>query len=163
MLKLYEIRAEYDSLISEAEAVAAENDGVIPDWLADRIDELGESLEAKAANCGHVYKNATSEAEAIALEIKRLTARKRSCEALADSMKLYLSRCVLPGMRIDLPSVAISWRSSEETVIDDMAALPQEYCKVEFTPRKTEIKKAIKGGAEIPGCHIEQKSNIQIR
>ncbi len=59
----------------------------------------------------------------------------------------------------------ISFRASEQTVIDNADAVPEEYMTVKttYTPNKTAIKEAIKAGKEVPGAHLEQKKNIQIK
>lgn len=67
--------------------------------------------------------------------------------------------------RIDGARVSISFRNSEETVIDNMDELPKEFIKekVTYSPDKTAIKQAIKAGKEVNGAHIEKKKNLQIK
>lgn len=163
MLHLYEIRPEYDAAVSEALAYAEEHDGEIPTELSDKIDLLASTLEEKAIGAGHIIKNSKAEAEAIAEEIRRLQARKQTIMSIADSLKAYLERHIIPGMKINTPTVAISWRSSKETVIDDLGALPAEFQKITIEAKKKDIKDAIQRGETIAGAHLENKNNLQIK
>ena len=62
-------------------------------------------------------------------------------------------------------SASISFRKSEQVAIDNEADLPEEYKReiVTIKPDKTAIKSAIKAGKGIPGAHIEECINIQIK
>lgn len=59
----------------------------------------------------------------------------------------------------------LSYRKSEAVVFTDEALIPAEYKKEKLTISvdKTEIKKAIKAGAEVPGAEIEVRQNLQIK
>ena len=62
-------------------------------------------------------------------------------------------------------TAAISFRKSEQTIIDNAKLLPSEFVKekVTYAPDKTAIKNAIKAGQDVPGAHIETVNNIQIK
>lgn len=163
MAKLYEIRAEYNGLLELAEQHAEVNDGEIPDWLFEKIDALENSLEEKAISCGHIYKNNLSDADAIDVEIKRLQARKKHCENVAESMKRYLQSWIPAESKFKSPTVSIGWRKSKQVIVDDLALLPKKYIKIIEEPIKKEIKKAFESGELFSGAHIEEKQNIQIK
>jgi hypothetical protein len=163
MIKLYDIRAEYDSAMAYAREVAEQNEGVLPDDLSDMLDGLAEDMESKVLNCGAMYKNALASAEAIDSEIKRLTARKKALTGEAEWLKGYIERHALPGVKYETAMCSIGWRKSQETVIDDMALVPQEYCRIKIEPTKSEIKKAILAGGEVPGARVVNKNSIQIK
>jgi hypothetical protein len=162
-LKLYEIKAEYDLLLASANEVAEANGGEVPGWLFDKLNAIEEAMETKVANCGGMYKNLSGEAEAIAAEIKRLTARKKAAENQADWLKGYIASCVPSGSKISTPQCAISWRKSEVVVIDSEILVPDEYCKIKREVSKTMVKDAIKANQVVLGAHIEEKQNIQIK
>jgi len=162
-LKLYEIHADYEQLMDEARAYAAEHDGEIPPELDAAIEEVSATYEAKVINCGHMYKNITAEAEAIKAEEKRLADRRKGLEREAEWLKSYISREALPGVKYNYPTLAISWRSSKETIILNEAEIPEEFCRVKIEPNKTEIKKAILAGRTVPGAQVENKQTIQIK
>ena len=59
----------------------------------------------------------------------------------------------------------LSYRKSEAVVLTDEAVIPDEYKKEKLTVSidKTEIKKALKAGTEVPGAVIEVRQNLQIK
>ena len=67
--------------------------------------------------------------------------------------------------KVDTPTMKLSLRRTQATVIDDLDALPKEYktVKVETVADKTAIKKAIQSGGEIPGAHLEENASLQLR
>ena len=67
--------------------------------------------------------------------------------------------------RIDGISATISFRKSEQTIIDNETEIPDEFIAVTMVkkPDKTAIKNAIKSGREIKGAHIETVKNLQIK
>lgn len=58
-----------------------------------------------------------------------------------------------------------SLRKSSPLDIDDIRAIPPEYIKREVieTPMKNEIKAALKKGIEVPGAHIGERKNLQLK
>ena len=60
--------------------------------------------------------------------------------------------------------MALSVRKSQVVDIWDVREIPDEYMKqADPTPDKAAIKKAIKGGAEISGASLVDRSNLQIK
>ena len=59
----------------------------------------------------------------------------------------------------------LSYIKSEAVVFTDEAKIPAEFKKEKLTISvdKTEIKKALKSGTEVPGAMIEVRQNLQIR
>ena len=162
-MRLYDLKAEYDLLILKVNQLAEENEGVIPDEMSEKLDQVSNDLEDKIINCGHAYKNYLAEAEGIDSEIKRLTGRKNTAKSTAEWLKKYMASCVPAGYKYTSPTISIGWRNSKSVVIDNEAEIPEEFFKVEKSPKKTEIKKAIESGFNISGAHIEEKQNIQIK
>jgi hypothetical protein len=162
-LSLYAIREDYEQLIEQAMAEAAENEGVISDALAEALEEVSESLESKIINCGHAYKNRLAEAEAISAEVKRLQARAKAANGAAEWLKRYIERNATAGTKFNYTTISIGWRKSQETVISDEALIPQEYCKIKVEPSKSLIKEAIVKGIDVPGAQVVEKINIQIK
>lgn len=165
MLKLYEIKKEYDTAIELALEYAEANNGDLPEFWDKELEALEGTLDEKRISCAHVYKNLSSEADAIKAEEKKLAARRKALENAADRVKGYLVINTPVGTKIDTPTAVISWRKSEQTVIDNVEAVPEQYKRTEVivTPDKAAIKKAISSGQEIPGAHVEEKQNLQIK
>ena len=82
---------------------------------------------------------------------------------LADATSEVLQACGIE--RIDGVQSVISFRRSEQTVIDNESELPAEYIvtKITTVPDKTKIKNAIKAGQEVAGARLVEKRNIQIK
>ena len=59
----------------------------------------------------------------------------------------------------------LSYRKSEAVVLVDETLIPTEFKKekVSVSIDKTEIKKALKEGKEIPWAVIETRQNLQIK
>ncbi len=162
-LQLYVIKNEYDALMAQAEDYAAENEGVIPDDLSDRLDEIGECYQEKMENCGLIVKNCLVEAEAIRNEEKALAARRKSLENRAEWLKNYMSDNMDVGETFETPKVKVSFRRSESVEITNADAVPDDYCKITREVSKAAIKAAIKAGSAVSGAQMVEKYNIQIK
>ena len=81
---------------------------------------------------------------------------------MGDSLTLACERT--GTMKIDNVYARISFRSSEQTIVDDESLLPAEYFTETITrkPNLTKIKEDIKKGKEVQGAHIQKKNNINI-
>lgn len=100
-------------------------------------------------------------------EIKRLMELKQAHDkkiSSADKQIDYLLKLFkIEKMQTEINE--LSYRKSEAVVFTDEALIPSEYKKEKLTISvdKTEIKKAIKAGAEVPGAEIEVRQNLQIK
>lgn len=72
---------------------------------------------------------------------------------------------VLNGQKFFTNKVAISFKKSTQVVMMDDAVIPLEFRKekVEVTPDKNGIKKALNDGAIIPGFSLKENTNISIK
>lgn len=58
--------------------------------------------------------------------------------------------------KVELPVATLSIRKGvNSVVIEDLEAIPQGYRRVEVVPLKTEIKKALEKGDDIPGARLQ--------
>lgn len=110
------------------------------------------------------YKNDAAEAEAIKLEISRLTARKKYCEKRAERFKAAAADA-LDGEPYKSGKVAARWTTSDVSVCDDESATPDEYIRVTVKkePDKKAIKAAIKSGVDVPGWRIEKSRSMSVK
>lgn len=110
------------------------------------------------------YKNDAAEAEAIKLEISRLTARKKYCEKRAERFKAAAADA-LNGENYKSGKVAVRWITSYKTTSDDENIAPDEYMrvKVEKKPDKGAIKAAIKSGVDVPGWWIAESKSMSVK
>ncbi len=155
------IRNILDSLYSQAD-----EDGVVPDSEFEELEALNEERKTKLENTALYYKELRAEADAIALEAKKLTARAKAADTKAESLKKYLAMSMLKNGDADVVTskVKVTFRASERVIIDDEGILPKECLteKITYTPDRAKIKEAIKSGSVITGAHIESVQNIQI-
>lgn len=164
-ITLHEVSGEYMRLMDEADAIAEDNDGIIPDDLSDKIDALGESRTEKIKNCVHFFKNLSAEADAIKNEKDALAAREKSLRRKVNWIEGYIRYNVREGELFSAPTYAIKWRKSSAVEITNLDMVPLELCKEYIKePVKTLIKQAEKDGEDISKyAAIVQHNNMQIK
>lgn len=166
MLNIYQLSDDY-LMLADKLADTADEDGVVDESLLPVVSEAKELVKQKGESIGGVIKTLSARKSEIDIQIERLKQMSDVLDSRASYLKNALSevlqRCGIE--RIDGVHSTISFRASEQTVIDDESELPEEYIvtKIETKPDKTKIKNAIKSGAVIPGAHIESKRNLQIK
>ena len=129
----------------------------------ERLNGLQMERDEKIENAALYYKNLLSDADAYKAEKQAFADREQAARKKAESLKQYLDYA-LNGEGFKTAKVAISFRTSERVVIDDLSQLDMAYVKfAEPTADKTAIKKAIMGGVEVVGAHIESAKNMQIK
>lgn len=166
-MNLYNLTSEckglYDAILATADEETGEADLSLVTALAERQEEW----DKKAVSVACVFRALGEDSDRIGREIERLTAMKKRLDRERERVKEGLdAACRALGVESVKGMYAnISYRASEQTVIDDELSLPEEYLTVKktYTPNKTAIKEAIKAGKEVPGAHIERKKNIQIK
>lgn len=165
-MKLYEIANDYLALMQAVE------DGDIPEEaIADTLEAIGGEIEVKADNIACLLKEIDSDCEAIRAEERRLAERRRTKERLYERIKQYLSEELLRiGMaKVETARNRISFRKSESVDLsDDFITWAMEnrddlLSYAEPTANKTEIKRALKEGAEIVGATLVTKQNLQLK
>lgn len=162
-MTLYEISDKIKRLLylDDRTAVDAET-GELFDEAA--IDALDMARHDKIDNVIRFWKNLGAEADALEAESKNLSARARALRNKRDWLEGYLTRHMAPGEKFDSVAGTVRWRTSHPLAIDvPISRIPQQFIRVTFAPKKDEIKKALKGGMEIPGVRLDTCLNIQIR
>ena len=166
-MKLYEIANEYLDLLQAIE------DGEIPEEaIEDTLEGIAGEIESKADDIACLLKNLSAECVAIKAEDASLAERRKVKENAHERIKKYLSE-VLQRTGIDKVESArnvITFRKSESVELDDDAFISwatqnRDDLLTYSAPKanKTEIKKALKSGAEIVGAQLVQRNNIQIK
>lgn len=166
-MKLYELENAYLSLLQ-----MIDDEELPEDAITDTLEAITGEIEVKADNIACMLKNIEADITAIKTEESRLAERRKAKEKTHEKLKQYLS-VTLQRMNIDNVETArnkITFRRSEAVELDvetfmawaltnrdDLLSYPAP------TANKTEIKKAIKGGAEIVGAQLVSKQNIQIK
>ena len=157
----------YEALYNRLISAMDEDTGEVDIELANALAEKQEEFAVSATNYASVIralKAKQSEAEA---EIARIKAISDKLGKVVERMTNGLSEACqrLNIEKLDGLHAQISFRKSEQTIIDNIEALPKEYIneKVTYTPNKALIKAALKAGKVIDGAHIETVKNIQIK
>lgn len=173
MSKLYEINAEIARLTNMVEYNAEVGGFVDLDtgeiMSEEELDGLFSGLEMEKKDIliwlAKETLNLRAEADALKAEEKRLKERRERFERKADRFEAIIDReCA--GETTELDVATMRYRKTKAVVISDPAAAIKwlqenghEECLKIADPevRKTESKKLMDSGVEIPGMEIEQR------
>lgn len=164
-MTLYELTAEYSSLLDAIEA------GEIPEEaIADTLEAVEGEFYAKCDNVACAIKNLLAEAEMIRAEEKKLKARREAKEKSAARLKDYLDNALknTGKDKFETARAAGSYRKSVGVVVDDAfylwAKRHKEFLKIaDPTPDKIAIKEALDAGKSVKGASLETRYNLIIR
>lgn len=166
-MSLFALTGEYQKLYNALMESVNEETGELDIDISKELEQVEGEFTAKAVAVATVYRKLKLDSSELDGEIKRLKAIKDRIDKQSDRVKEYLSMaCESVGItNISGIYANISFRKSEETVIDNQDLLPAEYIveKTTYSPDKVKIKAALKAGKEVQGAHIEEKQNIQIK
>lgn len=166
-MNLYNLTTECKSLYDDIIASADDDTGEVDLSLVNALSVRQEEWNDKAIAVACVYRALDEDSARVGREIERLTAIKKRLERERDRVKEGLANaCNALGVeKVQGMYANISFRASEQTVIDNEGEIPDEYMTVKttYTPNKTAIKEAIKAGKDVPGAHVEKRKNIQIK
>lgn len=162
-MSLYELDTKIKACIQlDAEHVVDTEDGEILNLQQFEALQMERGQKIEGMCC--YIKNLMAEAVAYEAEEKRMRERRAAKEREIDRCKGYLAG-VLYGEKFETPRCKISWRKSEICNVLNIDAVPDEFkrTKVTIDADKTAIKKAIKGGTEVPGAEVIQKLNMTLK
>lgn len=126
-------------------------------------------LESKADNIcryiDHLQAVAKFRKEQSVRLAELAAADEKRAQSLTDYMLKVLTRLQPDARNFSLPTHELRSRRSEAIEIDDEDLIPDDLFKIKTTrtPDKTAIKAAIKGGQEIVGAHLVQRTNWTIK
>lgn len=163
-MTLYEITEEQRKL----EAMLEESEGVLTPEIEQLLEVNKYNMESKAANYRNAILMNKATIEQAKEEKKRLDAFIKSKERANEAMSTRLRDAML---MFDINKFEIdggvggtlSFRKSEQVVIDDENEVPESFRKVTWTLDKTAIKNSIKAGVNVPHACIEERMNLQIK
>ena len=164
MRKLYEIRADIQEAlnprISEDDALNDEMENpATPEQIRDNLTALGLEFDEKLENCLAYCKNLKAEEDAIADEIRRLTARKKALQNKQASIKEYtlaeIEATERMGITAGIHKGTIA-KSRDAVVVLDEHAVPDRFVEIITKVDKREILDWYKRTGEIvAGTEIE--------
>ena len=162
-MKLYEIPEEYRKVLEGVHVDEETGEILGTDALVEFAGDLNETIK----NTGLYLFELDSEAQQIDAQIKRLKARKDGMKRRADTLKnLMLDAMTSSGLKkVSDPLVTVYLRKSTATIVDNMELIPKDLLrvKVETSPDLVAISKTIKSGIEVPGAHLEERQNVNIK
>ena len=168
-MSLYAINAELSELLERGFEIDEETGELIED-IEDKLTSLQMAEQDKLENIALYIKNLDAEAWAIGEEMKKLADRKKAKQNRVESLKKYLSGYLQNTQKdkFETAKVRLSFRKSEVVDYDDSFmrwALEQDrYLRYkEPDVDKAALKKALKGGEEVPGATLLTKQNLQIK
>lgn len=166
-MKLYELANDYLALLD-----AIDNDEIPEEAIADTLESITACIEDKADSIACLLKSLDAACIAIKAEETRLAERRKAKEKAHERIKQYLSETLQrAGLdKIETARNKITFRKSESVEVDEAAFIEwaqknRDDLLTYSAPKvnKTEVKKALKGGAEIVGAELRIKNNIQIK
>jgi len=164
MSNIYQIGQEY----LELSEILQDNGGELTEELELRLAINESNLVEKSTGYIQVIKSLDSENDIIDSEIKRLQGlksnRTKTINRLKETVKDEM--LIFGKDKIETPLYKITFRSSKSVEIYDADLLPPECLKVEVVTKpisKTDIKKLIDSGKEIPGAKVVENRNLQIK
>lgn len=169
-LTLYGISKEMMAMEELWEMAIDEETGEIKDVAL--LEELQQGIETtlkeKSADIVKYYKNRDSLVESIDKEIKRLQEMKKIGEKKQDSFKNYIKMCMekMGVKKIETPNGNISLRKTPESVeLIDEEIIPEKFKTIVQVEKisKTDIKKALQEGEEVPGAILKRGMSISIK
>lgn len=163
MATLWEINSQIEEILMFEDMVDPET-GEVREDLMEKLDQLEIDRDEKLENIGIVMKELNAEIIAIKSEIDALKKRMTSKANRLDRISKYVSH-TLGGKKFESPKVAFSFKRSEKVDIVNEDLVPEEYCdyRTEKKVIKTDIKKALKDGKEVPGCILVENMNLQVK
>jgi hypothetical protein len=158
-MNLYQINQTIANLMTP------DDDGVIADDAFDQLHLLSLAADEKLESIGCLLKDWQAEADAIKAECIVLTERRRVIEARADRLRKYaaMQMTAMGKRKLETPRCVLALRPSKAVEVLDEAKIPDAYFAIKRTVQKSEIAKAIKAGAEVPGAVLVERENLTVK
>lgn len=163
MAKLYELNEQLESLLMlESGNFVDTATGEI--LTKEAVDELEMAREEKIEGCLLFVKNMNAEAEMIDAEIKKLEARKKTCENKADWCREYVQN-TLKGEKFKTARVAVSYTNRKKVEFTgEIIDVPNEFLRFkEAELNKVAVLAALKEGRAVPGCQLVDNVTMNIK
>lgn len=160
-MKLFEINEAIERCVLDGDNVVDTETGEVLD--VEALNSLKMAFAEKAENIAMFIRNLDAEAAALKEQKNIFAARQKAAENKRDALKEYLAMC-LQGKPFKTDRVKVTFRKSEAVKVTDQVSIPDRYFYfADVKVDKTEIKKALKAGENVPGCVLEEKQNIQVK
>ena len=163
-MKLYEITAEYASILHEL----YEEDGTLNPQALAKLEDNEIAMEKKAIAIASFIKNMDAERHAIDEAKKAMTEREKRFKKRIDDLEDYL---LVNMERRGINHISCAYfdikvkKCPPSVDIYDEIALPDEYkrTKTEIVADKIKMKDEMIAGVVIPGANLKNKMRLEIR
>ena len=164
-MKLYELDNQYLEAINNAVCVDEETGEVFINQ--DLIDALQGTYETKIDNIVCVIKEMQALSDAIKKEEEALNKRRKTLDKKIDWWKGYIAHSLeLRGLeKLETPRNRLSFRTSKSVQVTNESLIDDRYF-ITVLDKKLDKKMLLadlKSGAEIEGCVLMVKSNLQVK
>lgn len=145
-------------------------DGADEEELKVYMDTISLEREAKLEGYAMVIKNLENENAGIKAEEERFAKRRKYNENAIARMKERMAETLetvepdAKGVkRLKTERFTFSFRKSTSVHIENDAAIPPQFIKVEKTISRAELTKALKAGEQIEGAQLVENQSLQIK
>lgn len=158
-MKLFQISERIEHLLN----LSVDENGEINEAALDELAELEEARDAKALAVAAYALGQEAEADAIEATAKRLRERAAKHRRHAARLREYIACNVPAGEKLADDRVEIAWRKSQAVRVVDESAIPDEHWRYTREVDKAAIRDALKAGASVPGCELENRTSLVIK
>lgn len=159
-MNLYDIDLEY----KEIQEIIEENEGIIPEDLEKKFEEVCSDRTKKIENIIKFIKNLELYSKTAKHEAERLQDKSKSAQKKADYFRNLLTIVLGEGNKWKSSIASVSWGSSSSVEITDAKLIPVNYTKsvTEVKIDKIAIKAAINSSIDVPGAKLNTSKFIKI-
>lgn len=164
---LFDMDEDIRTFIENLYVTLGDEDGVVSDLAFDELEHLKAERDTKLENVCMYYKECVIQEKALKEEAAKLLLRAKHLAKEAEFFKNYMATSMIKNGEPEFRSArcVMTFRSSDTLEIDDIDRIPEQYLRknIDISADKDALKKAIKAGEKIDGCHLETHKNIQIK
>ena len=153
-MKLYEISAEFEELLTDDELTDEE--------LQEKLQNLEMAVEDKCQNAIGLLRTLANRSNAYDAEQKRLAALKKSTDNRIAQVKAYyldeLSRIGMKRVQTSLGVMSIAKAGGKRSLeVDDETLIPKEYFDNVPTLNRDRLRENLENDEVIPGAHLKER------
>ena len=161
---LYTISGDLLAVLNQLE----ENGGELTPEMEQALAITEGQFTEKAVDYGLAILNLEAMAEAAKAEKERLAGLQKFYENAKKkgSLRRFRARCgQFDRTKVETPTLRLFLRHTQSTEVDNADDIPARFkvTKVETVVDKTAVKKAIVAGEDVPGAHLNDNYNLQIK
>ena len=164
-MRLYELTDAYVSLLNEYDEAQTDEDraGIIA-----QIEEVEQDIATKGENYARLIKNATSDSDALADEIKRLQAKKAASDNFVKRLKENLMFAMGIAGATEIKTTIGKWyiqKNPPKVTITDEMMVPARFL-IEQPPvidKKAILAEFKQTGEVLNGIEITREDSVRFR